>query len=153
MEELECMGGNLVEQIILNRLSKWSAMELKVYLNKFLHILGQLFHIENILINDLPLQIEPLAIKMCSKIKLIIHAPYPNIPFPLGKKSQHPSFGLKSKAWHVGMTMVGSFSKLTKVIAKLNACIPCHHLHTKFVPHFLSYLGAFFRLYFQCGGV
>lgn len=147
------MGGNLVEQIILNRLIKWSAMELEACLNIFLHILGQLFHIENILIDDLPLQIEPIAIKMCSKMKLITHPPYPNIPLPFGKKSQHPSFGLRSKAWHVGMTMVGSFSKLTKVITKLNACTPCHHLHTKFVSHFLSYLSAFSRLYFQCGGM
>ncbi len=131
------MGGNLDEQIILNCLIKWSAMELEVCLNIFIHILGQLFHIENILINNLPLQIEPIAIRICSKMKLITHAPYPNIPLPLGKKSQHPSFGLRSKAWHVGMTMVGSFSKLTKVIKKLNACTPCHHLHTKFVPHFL----------------
>jgi hypothetical protein len=145
------MVGNLVEQIILNRLIKWSTMELEDCLNKFLHILGQLFHIENILINDLPLQIEPIAIKMCSKMKLITHAPYPNIPLPLGKNSQHPSFGLRSKAWHVGMTMVGSFSKLTKVIAKLNAYTTCHHLHKKFVPHFLSYLSAFSKLYFQCG--
>ncbi len=80
MEELECMGGNLVEQIILNCFINWSTMELEVCLNKFLHILGQLFHIENILINDLPLRIEPIAIKMCSKMKLITHAPYPNIP-------------------------------------------------------------------------
>jgi hypothetical protein len=128
-------------------------MELEVCLNRFLHILGQLFHTEKILINNLLLQIEPIVIKMCSKMKLITLAAYPNIPLPLGKESQHPSFGLRSKAWHVGMTMVGSFSKLTKVIAKLNACTPCHHFHTKFLPHFLSCLSAFSRLYFQCGGM
>jgi hypothetical protein len=61
------MGGNLVEQIILNHLIKWSAMELEVCFNRFLHILGQLFHIENILINDLPLQIEQLLSRCVPK--------------------------------------------------------------------------------------
>jgi hypothetical protein len=35
------------------------------------------------------------------------------------------------------VTMVVSFSKLTKVATKSNACTTCHHFHTRLVPHFL----------------
>jgi hypothetical protein len=35
--------------------------------------LGKNFHIENIPINNLPLQVEPIAIWMCFKVELLLH--------------------------------------------------------------------------------
>jgi hypothetical protein len=66
------------------------------------------------------------------------------------KKSQHPSFGSRYKAYQVVITMVISFPKLTKFVAKSIACTPCHHFHTRPIPHLFSYSSAFWTLYFQC---
>jgi hypothetical protein len=49
--------------------------------------------------------------------------------------------------------MVVSISKLTKLVAKSSACKPCRHFHIRLVPHFFSYLGAFWALYSQWGGL
>jgi len=66
------------------------------------------------------------------------------------KKSRHPSFGFRYKAYQVVISMVVSFPKLTKFVAKSIACTPRHHFHTRLVPHLFSYSSAFWTLYFQC---
>jgi len=67
------MGGKLVEQTILNCLKQELTMELEVLFNGFMWNLGQHFHIENIPINNLPLQVEPIVVWMCFKVRLLLH--------------------------------------------------------------------------------
>jgi hypothetical protein len=89
------MKGNIVEQIIFSRLIQWSAMELEVYFNWFLQTLRQLFKIKNICTNNLPLQVEPFTIWMCSKVELFLH------PIPISLcNSTHMGWSRLGKWWH-----------------------------------------------------
>jgi len=135
LEELECMTSNLVEQTILSYFIEGLAIELEVCFKWFLQTLKQLFKIKNICTNNFPLRVEPLAIWMCFKMELLLH-PIPISFCNLTKKFQCPSFGSRYKVWQVMLTMVISFSKLTKFATKSSACRPCLFSHTKLVPHF-----------------
>jgi hypothetical protein len=60
-------------------------MYVGVYVCK--HIPRQLFHIENIPINNLPLQVGPSVVEMCSKKEFFMHRIIPTFLCHYGRKN------------------------------------------------------------------
>ncbi len=127
---MECTQGNLVEQIILNHFVKRLTMESEVHLDKFSHIPRQLLHIQNIPINNLPLQVGPSVVGMCSKMEFFIHF-IPIFLCHLVEKIPISIIGVKVQ----GMRHCNDHGEILVKVAKLNKCTPCCHFHTRSSPH------------------
>jgi len=127
---LECTQGDLVEHIILNHFVKRLTMELEVHLDKFPHIPRQFFHIENILINNLPLQVGPSVVEMCSKMEFFMHF-IPIFLCHLVEKIPISIIWVKVQ----GTKHCNDHDGVIIKVAKLNKCTPCCHFHTSLVPH------------------
>ncbi len=97
---------------------------------QFPHIPRQLFYIDNILINNLPLQVGPSVVEMCSKMELFMHL-IPIFLCHLIEKIPISMIWVKVQSTRHCNDHDGVLVK----VAKLNKCTPCCQFCTRSVSH------------------